>query len=165
MKFFLMKLMMILSSMTPFLFNPMSLGLILLMQTFMTIMLMNKMSLSSWFSMITFLMMIGGLLIIFTYMSSISSNEMFSLNMKLIFTLILATLISEELLLEYQTNESEEMMNVMLMNQELISMLKLYNKKSLAITMMLVLYLLFTMIVVSTIVKHNQGPLRPKMYE
>nr|YP_010996528.1 NADH dehydrogenase subunit 6 [Sophonia fuscomarginata]WPC85270.1 NADH dehydrogenase subunit 6 [Sophonia fuscomarginata] len=163
MKIFMLKMMMMISSMIPFLKNPMSMGIMLLLQTLIMILLMNKMLMSSWFVLITFLMMIGGILILFTYMSSIASNEMFKLNLKMLFIIPFMMMTFDEMMNEKQLMEME---NIMKFSQhEMISMIKLYNLKSMLLTMMMVLYLLLTMIVVSMIVKQNKGPLRSKNYE
>nr|YP_010996502.1 NADH dehydrogenase subunit 6 [Sophonia microstaina]WPC85244.1 NADH dehydrogenase subunit 6 [Sophonia microstaina] len=163
MKMLIMKMMILVSSYTPFLKNPMSMGIMLIFQTFLMILMMNKIMLSSWFVMITFLMMIGGVLILFTYMSSIASNEMFKFNVKLLIVFCLFMMITDEMMNDKQLMEIEDLLKT---NQnENISMIKLYNNKSMLITILMVLYLLLTMIVVSMIVKHNQGPLRSKSYE
>nr|YP_010415480.1 NADH dehydrogenase subunit 6 [Atkinsoniella nigrita]USC52171.1 NADH dehydrogenase subunit 6 [Atkinsoniella nigrita] len=162
MKMMMMKIMILLSTMIPFMINPMSMGVILLLQTTLMTMIMNKMMFSSWFSMITFLMMVGGLLILFTYMSSIASNEKFKFKVNLTMFLFFIIMISEEMMNENQVNETQEMTKLIL---DMTSMMKLYNKKSMLITIILVLYLLLTMIVVTKIVKHHKGPLRSKNYE
>nr|YP_010610925.1 NADH dehydrogenase subunit 6 [Anatkina vespertinula]WAP91759.1 NADH dehydrogenase subunit 6 [Anatkina vespertinula] len=162
MKMMMIKIMMILSTVVPILSNPMTMGISLLIQTTLMTMLMNKMMFTSWFSMITFLMMVGGLLILFTYMSSIASNEKFKFNVNLTLLIIIMLMFIEELMNENQVNEIQSMMELKF---ESYSMIKLYNKMSLLITMLMVLYLLVTMIVVSKIVKHHEGPLRSKTYE
>nr|YP_010930316.1 NADH dehydrogenase subunit 6 [Apphia nigricauda]WKK49905.1 NADH dehydrogenase subunit 6 [Apphia nigricauda] len=161
MKLMLMKTMMVISVMIMWLKNPMSMGLMLLLQTSFTIFFMNKIIISSWFMMITFLMMIGGLLIIITYMSSVSSNEKFSFNINLTLLFIMMIIYLDEMMFENQINESQEMIFVSSLDQ--MSMLKLYNKKSFLLTILMVNYLLLTMIVVSKIVKHYSGPLRSKL--
>nr|YP_010610821.1 NADH dehydrogenase subunit 6 [Paratkina nigrifasciana]WAP91642.1 NADH dehydrogenase subunit 6 [Paratkina nigrifasciana] len=162
MKMLFIKTLMISSSLIPTMKNPMSMGIILLMNTTIMTMIMNKMMLSSWFPMILFLMMVGGLLILFTYMSSIASNEKFKFKINLTFIMILIIIISEEMMNENQVNESQKINFSYL---EMMSMTKLYNKLSMVLTIMLILYLLLTMIIVSKIVKHHEGPLRSKTYE
>nr|YP_010583023.1 NADH dehydrogenase subunit 6 [Zorka agnesae]UGN61469.1 NADH dehydrogenase subunit 6 [Zorka agnesae] len=157
MKFFLSKIMIMLSSMTIFMNNPMSLGLLLLMQTMMVILFMNKVMLSSWFSMVTFMMMIGGLLIMFMYMSGIASNEKFKLNINISMVIIISLIIMEELMFENQINEEQKFINLSTMD---LSLTKIYNSKSFLMTIVLVMYLLLTMISVTKMVKHNKGPLR-----
>nr|QKN98983.1 NADH dehydrogenase subunit 6 [Mileewa ponta] len=163
MKFMIMKMMMLMSLLIPFMLNPMSMGLLLISQTMLSTMLMNKMLLSSWFPMITFLMMIGGLLIIFTYMSSIASNEKFKFNLNLIIFLMILMTVTDEMIIKDQIKENQQLMIIKTFEQT--SMMKLYNKKSLIMSILLMIYLLFTMIVISKMVKHYQGPLRMKNYE
>nr|YP_010531278.1 NADH dehydrogenase subunit 6 [Mileewa mira]UXX17537.1 NADH dehydrogenase subunit 6 [Mileewa mira] len=160
MKFLIMKMMMIISFIMLFISNPMSMGMLLISQTLLATILMNKMLLSSWFSFITFLMMVGGLLIIFMYMSSIASNEKFKFNLNLLIFIFIMIMITDEMIIKEQMKENQKMINIKTFEQ--ISMLKLYNKKSLLMSILLMIYLLFTMIVVSKIVKHYYGPLRKK---
>nr|YP_010415467.1 NADH dehydrogenase subunit 6 [Ziczacella heptapotamica]USC52157.1 NADH dehydrogenase subunit 6 [Ziczacella heptapotamica] len=157
MKILLMKMMMIISSMTPFFKNPMSMGFLLMMQTMLMIILMNKIMYTSWFTMVTFLMMIGGLLIIFSYMSSIASNEKFKFKFNLILIMIIMFIIIDEMMLDQQINEKQDIK--LTINTDL-SLIKIYNNKSMLMTILMVLYLLITMISVSKIVKHHEGPLR-----
>nr|WEP24859.1 NADH dehydrogenase subunit 6 [Idiocerus sp.] len=160
MKVNIMKLMIMMISMLPIMKTPMSMGMILMFQTIMMTLLMNKMMVTSWLTMITFLMMIGGLLILFIYMSSLASNEKFKINMKVLIIMMLMMIISEELTQDMQINEVQDIMNTMSVEQ--LSLNKLYNKKSLMITLIMVLYLLLTMIAVTKLVKHYEGPLRSK---
>nr|YP_010835908.1 NADH dehydrogenase subunit 6 [Apphia rufipenna]WGC89427.1 NADH dehydrogenase subunit 6 [Apphia rufipenna] len=160
MKMIIMKVMIVISMMIMWLKNPMSMGIMLLLQTMMSILFLNKILISSWFVMITFLMMIGGLLIIITYMSSVSSNEKFSFNMNLTLMIMILLIITDELT-ENQIDENQNM--IFISNFEQISMMKLYNNKSFLLTVMLVNYLILTMIVVTKIVKHYKGPLRSKL--
>nr|AWH61914.1 NADH dehydrogenase subunit 6 [Cicadella viridis] len=163
MKMTLIKLMIILPTTMTLLKTPMSMGFMLILQTMFTSLLLNKILQSSWFMMITFLMMIGGLLILFMYMCSIASNEKFKLNLNLTFVLIIIIMSTDEMLFENQNNEFQ---NMVMSNQlEKFSMIKLYNEKSMIITMLMVMYLLLTMISVSKIVKLHKGPLRKKTYE
>nr|WRK21528.1 NADH dehydrogenase subunit 6 [Tartessus sp.] len=159
MKMIMIKMMIMTMSMIPFMKNPMSMGITLIIYTLIVTMMMNKIMLTSWFSMITFLMMIGGLMIIFMYMSSISSNEKFKVNIKLMVAMIVVMTINEEMMLNLQINEKQELM---MFPQEQMSMMKLYSKKSLLVMIMLVSFLLMTMISVTKIVMHFKGPLRKK---
>nr|YP_010736894.1 NADH dehydrogenase subunit 6 [Pedionis sagittata]WEP24768.1 NADH dehydrogenase subunit 6 [Pedionis sagittata] len=163
MKFMLLKIMMLMSIMMPMMKTPLSMGSILLTQTILTSMLMNSMSTTAWFCMITFMMMIGGMMILFMYMSSIASNEKFKMNINITMLMLMTTIYTEDLLSENQIMENEYFNKIE--NQEMISMTKLYNKKSLLLTMFMVMFLLLTMISVSKIVMHHKGPLRMKTYE
>nr|YP_011036794.1 NADH dehydrogenase subunit 6 [Macropsidius duuschulus]WRK21476.1 NADH dehydrogenase subunit 6 [Macropsidius duuschulus] len=160
MKFLIMKMMTMLSMFIPMMKTPLSLGTILMAQTILSTMLMNKMMLNSWFPMITFLMMIGGMMVLFMYMSSIASNEKFKMNMNLTMMFSILLIMTEDLMTNVQINEKQDL--IMITNQETISMLKLYNNKSYMITLLLILILLLTMISISKIVMFHKGPLRMK---
>nr|WRQ18157.1 NADH dehydrogenase subunit 6 [Dryodurgades tortilis] len=161
MKMIMFKIMMMLSTLTLMIKTPMSMGMCLFMQTMTMIIIMNKMMTSSWFMMITFLMMIGGLLILFTYMSSIASNEKFKFNFKPIMLMMLMFVMFDEMMIEMQIKENQ---NLMSESTEKISMSKMYNK-TMMMTLLMMLYLLLSMITISKIVKHYKGPLRSKNYE
>nr|QZZ18237.1 NADH dehydrogenase subunit 6 [Alebroides salicis] len=162
MKLMIMKMMILISMLIVVIMNPMSMGLLLLIQTILAILYMNMILTSSWFMMITFLMMVGGLLILIMYMTSIASNEKFKLNINLSLMLIIMLIYTESMMSENLTNENQNL----LFNQELnFSLLKIYNIKSMYITLMLVIYLLLTMMSVSKIVKFFEGPLRMFSYE
>nr|YP_010582945.1 NADH dehydrogenase subunit 6 [Thampoa tiani]UGN61391.1 NADH dehydrogenase subunit 6 [Thampoa tiani] len=157
MKLMLIKLMILWSSVSLVLKTPMSLGLILMTQTITVIIFMNSVLYSSWFPMITFMMMIGGLLIMFMYMSSIASNEKFKIKINLAIILIIMFMINDEMMIETQINEIQEMETSSNLNFSLTS---IFNNKSMLLTIMLVLYLLLTMISITKMVKHHMGPLR-----
>nr|QWY23090.1 NADH dehydrogenase subunit 6 [Koreocerus koreanus] len=160
MKMNMMKIMMMMISTLPMMKTPMSMGIMLMMQTVLMTTLMNKTMTSSWLTMITFLMMIGGLLILFIYMSSLASNEKFKINMKMMAITITAMWMTEDLMQTMQINETQNLINIEYTEQ--LSLNKLYNKKSMSITLIMVMYLLLTMITVTKLVKHYEGPLRSK---
>nr|YP_010349795.1 NADH dehydrogenase subunit 6 [Cassianeura bimaculata]UOH96537.1 NADH dehydrogenase subunit 6 [Cassianeura bimaculata] len=157
MKFLIIKLLLVSNSILPILKNPMSMGFILMIQTMLVIMLMNKIMASSWFMMITFLMMIGGLLIIFSYMSSIASNEKFKIKINISMIFIILMIMTDEMLIEQQCDETQSISHSM--NSEM-SLIKIYNSKSMMMTILLVIYLLISMLSVSKLVKIHEGPLR-----
>lgn len=70
---------------------------------------------------------------------------------------MLIILIYDEIILEYQINETQELINSNNIN---LSLTKIYNKKSILLTVLLVIILLLTIISVTKIVKHHKGPLR-----
>nr|YP_010610475.1 NADH dehydrogenase subunit 6 [Cyphonia clavata]WAP90802.1 NADH dehydrogenase subunit 6 [Cyphonia clavata] len=160
MKMMTLKMMMCLSLISTTLKTPMSMMSTLLMQTLLSILLMNKNSNSSWFPMITFMMMIGGIMIIFMYMSSINSNKKFKFNMKSMLVLMLMIFMMEEMMTENLTTEMQKLTGTM----EEYSLSKMYNK-TMAMTTTMVLYLLLTMISINKIIKNFEGPLRSKTYE
>nr|YP_009344633.1 NADH dehydrogenase subunit 6 [Entylia carinata]APU51898.1 NADH dehydrogenase subunit 6 [Entylia carinata] len=160
MKTKILKTMVYLSMLSSMMKTPMSMMMLLLIQTMLSITLMNKMFNSSWFPMITFLMMIGGIMIIFMYMSSITSNKKFKTNMKIVLLSGMMLFMMEEMMSEFQMNENQELIKTM----EDLSMTKMYNK-TMFMTMLMVLYLLLTMLSINKIIKNFEGPLRSKTYE
>nr|QEL51241.1 NADH dehydrogenase subunit 6 [Pterostichus oblongopunctatus] len=156
-----------------FLKHPLSMGLILLIQTLLISMISGLFSYSCWFSYILFLVMVGGMLVLFIYMTSLASNEMFNFSMKMSMFIILSMLMILSMLLFidylmlnplFKNSNMLEMINNMLMmkNENLLSLNMIYNKPNNIITLMLVNYLFLTLIAVVKITDINYGPLRQK---
>nr|YP_009733505.1 NADH dehydrogenase subunit 6 [Iassus dorsalis]QHV34343.1 NADH dehydrogenase subunit 6 [Iassus dorsalis]WSP02057.1 NADH dehydrogenase subunit 6 [Iassus latus] len=161
MKMLMMKIILISASIIPFLSNPLSLSVMIIFKTLMVTLIMNNISNSSWFSMMFFLMMVGGLLIIFSYMTSTVSNEKFKMNINLTMIIMFILIFpSDEMFKENYINETQDMINMSMMKSP--SMIKMYNKKSMLMSIMIIIYLLITMIMVSKLIMKNMGPLRSK---
>nr|YP_010327009.1 NADH dehydrogenase subunit 6 [Cosmia restituta]UNP54258.1 NADH dehydrogenase subunit 6 [Cosmia restituta] len=158
-----------------FLNNPLSMGLMILIQTLLTCLLTGMMIKTYWFSYILFLTFLGGLLVLFIYVSSIASNEMFKpmFNMKkMFFFLFVFTLLIQ---LMYFNNMSwmnlsmnSDMINfydLMLFfnNENKINLSKLYNNQTFLIMMMLIIYLFITLIAVVKITNIFYGPIRSSL--
>jgi len=62
--------------------HPLAMGLILLIQTIFICLLRGLLIKSFWFSYILFLIFIGGILVLFIYVTSLASNEIFSFSIK-----------------------------------------------------------------------------------
>nr|AVN68053.1 NADH dehydrogenase subunit 6 [Beybienkoa kurandanensis] len=146
--------------------HPLAMGLMLLLQTMLISLISGMMSQSFWFSYILFLIFLGGMLILFIYVTSLASNEMFSLSTKMISTM-LPMMILSTIFLMYSTStnsQNQEMQELfMLPNPLLTSLIKLYNQPTSIITIMLASYLFLTLIVVVKIINISKGPLR-QMY-
>nr|YP_009694098.1 NADH dehydrogenase subunit 6 [Protonemura orbiculata]QEI04366.1 NADH dehydrogenase subunit 6 [Protonemura orbiculata] len=150
--------------------HPLAMGLMLLVQTVLISVLTGLMTQSFWFSYVLFLVFLGGLLVLFIYVTSLASNEMFSLSMTTLipfligsFFLVLVIMISDSSFLTSSTMNCEglTLLNSPLYQEESTSSLsKLYNGPTSLITLTLVLYLFLTLIAVVKITKINQGPLR-----
>nr|YP_010531057.1 NADH dehydrogenase subunit 6 [Cladolidia biungulata]UXW93604.1 NADH dehydrogenase subunit 6 [Cladolidia biungulata] len=153
----IIKLMITMVSMTPLMTNPMQMGINLLMQTMLTTLFINKILPSSWFSLITFMMMIGGLLILFNYMSSIASNEKVNLKINLSLIMMIMFMPMDEMFTS-QTNFMESSITSI----ENMSLSKMFNNKTMYISMFMIFYLLLAMIMVSKMIKTYKGPLRSK---
>nr|AQT26336.1 NADH dehydrogenase subunit 6 [Drosophila melanogaster] len=150
--------------------HPLALGLTLLIQTIFVCLLTGLMTKSFWYSYILFLIFLGGMLVLFIYVTSLASNEMFNLSMKLtlfsslilIFMLILSFIMdktSSSLFLMNDDMQSIINMNSYFMENSL-SLNKLYNFPTNFITILLMNYLLITLIVIVKITKLFKGPIR-----
>nr|YP_009995946.1 NADH dehydrogenase subunit 6 [Plagiodera versicolora]QNQ64897.1 NADH dehydrogenase subunit 6 [Plagiodera versicolora] len=158
----------VLSIMIVFLNHPLSMGMILLCQTILISMLTGMMNLNFWFSYILFLIMIGGMLILFIYMTSIASNEKFKISYKLLMlcVMILIMLFMLFLLTDFfyfnlKINISDMTLSNS-MNNFKLSMNKYMNYPQNMILFMIILYLLIILIMVVKITSTNYGPLRQK---
>nr|YP_010946502.1 NADH dehydrogenase subunit 6 [Diploptera punctata]WGO57220.1 NADH dehydrogenase subunit 6 [Diploptera punctata] len=162
-----MKLIILNSSLiTSFIFtqmnHPLAMGLILLIQTTFISMLTGLTYQSFWFSYILFLIFLGGMLVLFIYVTSLASNEMFKLSTKLmLITSIMVPMLS---LLFYNFPfpiYNQETLNLIPINNlTTLPLIKLYNFPTNVITLMLASYLFLTLIVVVKIVNIFKGPLR-----
>nr|YP_010946801.1 NADH dehydrogenase subunit 6 [Pseudoglomeris angustifolia]WGO57558.1 NADH dehydrogenase subunit 6 [Pseudoglomeris angustifolia] len=140
---------------------PLSLGMILLIQTMMISSITGMISQSFWFSYMLFLVFLGGMLILFIYVTSLISNEIISMSTKMItinFTLFLPFMFMNSFLLNTNNLES---LNFLSTNNELpLLLIKIYNYPSGVITIMLAMYLFITLIAVVKITSISKGPLR-----
>nr|QXG19313.1 NADH dehydrogenase subunit 6 [Drosophila lowei] len=150
--------------------HPLAMGLTLLIQTIFICLISGLMTKSFWYSYILFLIFLGGMLVLFIYVTSLASNEMFNLSIKLtlfsssiLFILfILSFLIDKSSISFFLTNN--EMDSIFKLNsyfmENSLSLNKLYNFPTNLITILLMNYLLITLIVVVKITKLFKGPLR-----
>nr|AXS65176.1 NADH dehydrogenase subunit 6 [Coleoptera sp. 12 KM-2017] len=150
-----------------FLNHPLTLGLILLMQTIITALMIGFMNLNYWFSYILFLVMIGGMLILFIYMTSIASNEKFKFSFNL-FILTLTIPMSQLLLFftdfyihSFKIN-SIECLNFNSPISFILTMIKIFKYPMMSNLIMIIIYLLITLIMVVKITDFQNGPLRQK---
>nr|UTT74675.1 NADH dehydrogenase subunit 6 [Agrotis trifurca] len=155
--------------------NPLSMGLMILIQTLLTCLLSSMMIKTYWFSYILFLTFLGGLLVLFIYVSSIASNEMFKpmINLKKIcyFSLIMIMMIyymymNNILWMNFSMNADMNNFNEMILffnNENKINLSKLYNNQTFLIMMMLVIYLFITLIAVVKITNIFYGPIRSSL--
>nr|UBI44037.1 NADH dehydrogenase subunit 6 [Eysarcoris annamita] len=154
----LMSSMVMLSFMLMMLNHPLSMGLILILQTIMTAMIIGYMIESFLFSYIIIIIMLSGALVLFIYMASVASNEKFNLSFKL------SMLSMMMFILMYIISYYSSTFNFFNNNKiDKMSLIKIFNTMTAQITLMMIIYLLLTMIVVSNIAKVTEGPLRMKI--
>nr|YP_009327175.1 NADH dehydrogenase subunit 6 [Orthetrum sabina]ANX09999.1 NADH dehydrogenase subunit 6 [Orthetrum sabina] len=144
--------------------HPMNMGITLLIQTIMMAILMGLMSYSSWFSYILFLVFLGGMLVLFIYMTSIASNEMFKKSNYMYSIIIMMMIVLSMIIMfldpfMFNMNMNDSFMHNT--NLPTMVMSPLYNNPISLITVFMVLYLLLTLIVIVSLTKFNKGPLRP----
>nr|WHL46471.1 NADH dehydrogenase subunit 6 [Sarbanissa venusta] len=171
-KFTLSIMLLTISFLMLFLNNPLSMGLMILIQTLLTCLITGMMIKTYWFSYILFLTFLGGLLVLFIYVSSIASNELFNpnFNMKLTFMILLFSMfivnylfINNNIWMNLSMNS--DMCNffnlsMFFNNENKLNLSKLYNNQTFLIMMMLVIYLFITLIAVVKITNIFYGPLR-----
>nr|WNO18638.1 NADH dehydrogenase subunit 6 [Tagiades gana gana] len=172
MKLTLSLMMILISIMMFFLKHPLSMGLMILFQTLLICLISGLYIFTYWFSYILFLTFSGGLLVLFIYVSSIASNELFyfSFNNLLIsiLTIFFLCLINFMLLynmkwinMMFDSFESNILSNkLMFINNNNINLTKLYNEQTYFLMILMIIYLFITLIAVVKITNIFYGPLR-----
>nr|QAX91139.1 NADH dehydrogenase subunit 6 [Schedorhinotermes lamanianus] len=140
--------------------HPMAMGLTLLIQTTLMCLISGTMFKSFWFSYILFMIMIGGMLVLFMYMTSIASNEMFSSPMKTIITTTMMIPLIYMMMTNPTSNKEMSNYNTITDNEVMTTTTPMYEQLTGSLTIMLVLYMLLTLIVVVKMININWGPLR-----
>nr|YP_010227862.1 NADH dehydrogenase subunit 6 [Cryptocercus laojunensis]UDD86648.1 NADH dehydrogenase subunit 6 [Cryptocercus laojunensis] len=160
----MMSMSMTLSMMFTQMNHPLAMGMMLLMQTILVCLMSGMMSQSFWFSYIMFLIFIGGMLVLFIYVTSLASNEMLTLSAKMMMTsTMMMTLLLFMMTSNWmKINNSETMTNELLNlnNENQIQLNKMYNKPNGKLTIMLASYLFLALITVVKITNITKGPLR-----
>nr|QWV61265.1 NADH dehydrogenase subunit 6 [Dudusa sphingiformis] len=169
---------MILSFIMLFINNPLPMGLLILMQTLLTCILTGMFIKTYWFSYILFLTFLGGLLVLFIYVSSIASNELFkfSFKFKMMWLIIFMMIMIIQLIFFNNltwmnfSNNNLDMNNLLNMyfnlnNLEIkINLNKLYNNQTFLMMMMMIIYLFITLITVVKITNIFFGPIRSSYF-
>nr|AND96449.1 NADH deshydrogenase subunit 6 [Onthophagus rorarius] len=156
-------MMLIFSLLTIMLKHPLSMGIVLLIQTINLSMYMGYLNLNYWYSYILFLIMIGGMLILFIYMTNVASNEkffpsikLFLLSMFMMMINFISFLIMDPFYLMINSNFKEfKIIN--------LSLNKYFNFPNLIIMYLLIIYLFITLLVVVKITSFKKGSLRSSL--
>nr|AII02473.1 NADH dehydrogenase subunit 6 [Astrotischeria sp. MJT-2014] len=170
MKIMISMFILLLSMMMYFMNHPLSMGLTILIQTLLLCLLSGMFINTYWFSYILFLTFMGGLLVLFIYVSSIASNEMFNFSLKwFLFMLLLVVMMSlllTYLNINYNLYMNSDMMNffenINLFNNKInkFYLSKLYNSYNFYFMMMLIIYLFITLLSIVKITNVFYGPIR-----
>nr|YP_010500043.1 NADH dehydrogenase subunit 6 [Cryptocephalus dimidiatipennis]UWV18207.1 NADH dehydrogenase subunit 6 [Cryptocephalus dimidiatipennis] len=161
----LIMLILITSFLSCWLKHPLTLGLMLLMHTILIAILTGMMMLNFWSSYIIFLIMIGGMLILFIYMTSVASNEKFKFSYKfLVSTLFLMILPNsvffvDKFLLSNKLKMIETFSSANKINTELF-LNKFINFPNNMIYLMMIVYLLITLIAIVKISMKTKSTFR-----
>nr|YP_009241709.1 NADH dehydrogenase subunit 6 [Mesophleps albilinella]AMP87976.1 NADH dehydrogenase subunit 6 [Mesophleps albilinella] len=152
--------------------NPLPMGLMILIQTLLICILSGMLIKTYWFSYILFITFLGGLLVLFIYVSSIASNELFFYSFKLkMFSFILLFFSMTFLIFNFNNLFWMNLLNNADMNifsysifnfnnEYKINISKLYNKQTFLLMLMLIIYLFITLIAIVKITNIFFGPLR-----
>nr|YP_010519735.1 NADH dehydrogenase subunit 6 [Furcilarnaca chirurga]UXP34332.1 NADH dehydrogenase subunit 6 [Furcilarnaca chirurga] len=152
--------------------HPLSMTLIIIIQTILISLSMGLLSQSFWFSYILFLIFLGGMLILFIYTTALASNEMLtfpSMTLWIYPTIILIYLINlwwiDPTFLNLTTNNSDmlqsQLTTLNYWTETIFPLMKLYNNPTNMNTLMLMMYLFLTLIAIVKITNIFSGPLRP----
>nr|URX54211.1 NADH dehydrogenase subunit 6 [Cryptotermes sp. 8 AB-2022a] len=140
--------------------HPLAMGMLLLMQTMMMCLISGLMHQSFWFQYILFMVFVGGMLVLFIYVASLASNEMFTLSTKMMVASGLAMAMSTMMSSKPLPDSSDSTTHNTTSNEIMLMTSKLYNQPSGIMTILMALYLLMTLIVVVKITNVSKGPLR-----
>nr|AUN45071.1 NADH dehydrogenase subunit 6 [Aegla aff. longirostri MHT-2018] len=166
--FFTLPLIMFLSLLFLRMLHPLSMGLLLLMQTILVSITSGLINKSFWFSYILFLIFLGAMLVLFIYVASLASNEQFNFKIQtsiiisvasfclmMIFIFLDSLSISNKIFIPFSSSTT-------LMKTEITSSLtsSIYNLPSSSFTLFIIMYLLLTLLVVVKVMKVFSSPLR-----
>lgn len=147
-------------------------GLMLLIQTLCICIITGFLTQRFWFSYILFLVFLGGLLVLFIYVTRLASNEIFSISVRTLLIAIIPLSVTIivfiaidplPFLINSLNIDIRGIENITFYQEEATpSLIKLFNQPTGAITLILVLYLLLTLVAVVKITRIFFGPLRQK---
>jgi NADH-ubiquinone oxidoreductase chain 6 len=155
-----------------FIKHPLAIGLILLFQTLLVCLITGIFAKRFWFSYVLFLIFLGGILVLFIYVTSLASNEIFSFSVKIfrirgfifLINILFFYFLDKNLIINLiQNNETFILDNInsyLLENSLILN--KLYNFPINLLTILLIIYLFLTLIAAVKITNIFEGPLRPK---
>nr|UPL66060.1 NADH dehydrogenase subunit 6 [Cyrtorhinus sp.] len=150
-----------------FMNHPLSMGLILIIQTLLISLMSGMMMKSFWMSYILTITMLSGMLVLFIYMSSIASNEKFK-NKKILWMCFMLMMIMTSMFLFLEKKMiiknnylGMEMSSIKM--SEILFLNKMFMAKNMMITILMVIYLFISMIVSTSLINISEGPMRLKI--
>nr|AXS65261.1 NADH dehydrogenase subunit 6 [Cucujoidea sp. 37 KM-2017] len=137
--------------------HPISMGMMILMQTLMISLNSNLKISNPWFPYILFMIMVGGLMVLFMYMTSVASNEKFKFSLKTLAMLVLLMICTLTI-----WNPSKIKFNTLIETNSLFIWTKFISHPNNILFLMMIVYLLMTLIATIKIMVINSSPLRQK---
>nr|YP_009987554.1 NADH dehydrogenase subunit 6 [Ishiharodelphax matsuyamensis]QBZ38027.1 NADH dehydrogenase subunit 6 [Ishiharodelphax matsuyamensis] len=143
--------------------HPISLGTILMIQSLTSSLFTILMTKNSWYSMILFITFSSGLMIMFMYMSSISSNEKFKWSFKILIfilmNLFMLFLFKLDKLILFKQNWMEQEI-FLSENEEKKSICKNLSTNKIFMFYTITTLILLTLISISNLINSFEGPLK-----
>nr|UZA61297.1 NADH dehydrogenase subunit 6 [Rhynchothorax sp. JZ-2022] len=133
--------------------SPLMLVMLILTQTILVSAMIYYSQLYFWIPYILILIFLGGMLVIFIYIASLSSNDklIFKINGMMLFSALILFMAYMNFQNNYITNfEKMELMDSMYLNNKMIT------------TLLMALFLMITLFIIVKISNLNKGPLRKK---
>nr|AKR07182.1 NADH dehydrogenase subunit 6 [Nigidionus parryi] len=147
-----------------FVSHPLSMGLSLLFQSTLIALLSGMLNLSYWYSYILFLIMVGGMLVLFMYMTNTASNEKFIFSKPIT---IMVTLFVMSMLSFLMFSDSWKFIFPVFLHKMSIfdwntlpSLNKFLNQPFISVSSLIIIYLLLTLVAIIKISNIKHGPLR-----
>nr|QUS62617.1 NADH dehydrogenase subunit 6 [Unkanodes sapporona] len=160
---FIKVLMMLNTMLSVWMNHPISMGSLLMIQSMLTSLLTILFTKNSWYSMILFVTFSSGLMIMFMYMSSISSNEKFYWSMKLttltvlILSIFILTKMDYNFLFKHKW--TEQLLNFE-ENEEKKTISKIISSNKILLFYNVTLLILISLVSISNLINSFEGPLK-----
>nr|YP_010885461.1 NADH dehydrogenase subunit 6 [Tenguna kuankuoshuiensis]WJE88882.1 NADH dehydrogenase subunit 6 [Tenguna kuankuoshuiensis] len=144
----------------PLMKHPIALGTMMIIQTTLMCVQQINQKYTPWYSYIMFITTIGGMMVMFIYMSSMASNEKLKKNMLIMSTWMITMMITLNLIKSNMIMNMIETKLIILNMEEIKTTTKMFNKPKLYLTIIIMMMLLITMISVTKIASTFEGPLK-----
>nr|AIZ58541.1 NADH dehydrogenase subunit 6 [Reticulinasus faini]UYB78025.1 NADH dehydrogenase subunit 6 [Reticulinasus faini] len=125
--------------------HPILMILMMIMTSLMLNMYMYMYIKHSWFLLIITLLILGGLLVIFLYITSLTPNKKFNMKKIIFFTPLIILIENQNLIMNYNSNN--QIMN-------------LFTPNSLLMLILTLLYLILSLISIMNLIQSNMIPLK-----
>nr|AYQ19023.1 NADH dehydrogenase subunit 6 [Ptilodactylidae sp. 2 ACP-2013] len=145
-----------------FIKHPLSMGLTIILQAMLIAFISGSLYYNFWFSYLMFIIVIGGMMVLFIYMTTIASNEEFKMSTNMIIGLTPLMLI---LIFMYNKSFMNNKISNISSNSNdlfLLSINKYVNFPGNSIMIFMIIYLFIALIAVVKITNMTSGPLRQK---